>query len=239
MRNRKERKNKWITSASTLTLIELVARMLSETRCCVFVLFFCFIGVTDSMRENVCLGKFHLFEPTYFAAMKKTMHAYVVYFAPLKLQPDHSSIRTLQTFYHLRQSLWNWRAHQKKKSERVMHASDNLYLTDFVSLAAAAAAAVINTVCRHFVLSHSANYLECCHGSCFSMFCESALFFLFFPSCWTNTECQQVFSFWPKALNYILLSGSFPFFLQLIKKNTANGRNKRNPREKRFYLSWL
>lgn len=68
------------------------ARTLSETRtgcqCCVFVLFFCFIGVTDSMRENVCLGKFHLFEPTYFAAIKKTMHAYVVYFARrLTLQP--------------------------------------------------------------------------------------------------------------------------------------------------------
>lgn len=29
--------------------------------------FYCFIGVTDSMHKSVCLGKFHLLEPTHFS----------------------------------------------------------------------------------------------------------------------------------------------------------------------------
>lgn len=126
------------------------------------------------MRENVCLGKFHLFEPTYFAAIKKTMHAYVVYFAS-----QHSShtnyIFTLQTFYHLRQSLWNWRAHQKMWKHKW---KGNARIRQFYTYNGFCWLCYQYTPGPIISLSHSANYLECCHeNSCFCWSYESYRFF--------------------------------------------------------------
>lgn len=125
------------------------------------------------------------------------MHAYVVYIVPssshtaLTISIHHLTSKrvtrrrderkgekkkkqqavkenSLQTFYHLRQSLWNWRAHQKmwkhkwKGNARIRL---NLYLTDSFHCWYQYGAIVL--------LSHSANYLECCHGSCFSVCLET------------------------------------------------------------------
>lgn len=134
--------------------------------------------VTESMRENVCLGKIFILclNPLilcYTRYKSRQMHAYVVILILLQKccsakEKEEEEIYSLQTFYHLRQSLWNWHAHQKIvkiQCGRVMHASDNLYLTDFIGDTKYVAIVL---------LSHSANYFECCHGCLcfFPRFCS-------------------------------------------------------------------
>lgn len=149
---------------------------------------------------------------------------------------DHSSIRTLQTFYHLRQSLWNWRDHQNKKKWKG-NARIRQFIFNGFHFTGCWCCCYQYSVSSFSVLSHSANYLECCHGSCFSMFCESALFFSFFSLSFNvhKMPASQCFVL-AKSIELYFTEWFFSLLFTVNKKKQRMAEIKEIPEKKKVLL---